>query len=66
MKLPNGLYDILKWICLIVLPAVALLYGTLGTIWGWPYVEEIVKTINAIALFVGTLIGISTINYNKK
>lgn len=65
MKLPNGVYDIAKWCCLIVLPALALLYATLGTIWNWPYVEEIGKTINAIALFIGTIIGISTINYNK-
>ena len=64
-KLPDNLYNILKWLCLIVLPACALLYGTLGTIWNWPYVDEIGKTINAIALFVGTIIGISTINYNK-
>lgn len=64
-KLPDKVYDILKWICILVLPATAVLYGTLGVIWGWAYVDQIVKTINAIDLFIGTIIGVSTIGYNK-
>ena len=66
MKLPNRVYDILKWVCLIALPACAVLYFTLAKIWGLPYGAEITATINAIALFIGSLIGISHINYNKE
>ena len=66
MKLPDKLYDILKWVCLIVLPAVAVLYATLGNTWGLPYVDQICITINAIATFIGVIIGVSTLNYNKK
>lgn len=65
MKLPNKVYDVLKWICLIVLPAVAVLYGTLGNTWGLPYVEQICITINAVATFIGVVIGVSTMTYNK-
>ena len=65
MKLPNNVYNILKWVCLIVLPAVAVLYATLGNTWGFPYVDQIVITINAIATFIGVVIGVSTMNYNK-
>ena len=65
MKLSNNVYNILKWVCLIVLPAVAVLYATLGNTWGFPYVDQIVITINAIATFIGVVIGVSTMNYNK-
>lgn len=65
MKLPDKLYDILKWVCLIVLPAFAVLYSTLGNAWQFPYIEQIVITINAIATFIGVVIGVSTMNYNK-
>lgn len=64
-KLPDNLYNILKWVCLIVLPAVAVLYGTLGNTWGLPYVEQICITINAVATFIGVVIGVSTMTYNK-
>lgn len=66
MKLPDKIYNILKWICLICLPALAVLYFTLAKIWGLPYEAEIPATINAIAVFIGALIGISQINYNKE
>lgn len=65
MKLPDKLYDILKWVCLIVLPAFAVLYATLGNTWGFPYVDQICITINAIATFIGVAIGVSTMKYNK-
>ena len=66
MKLNDKLYNWLKWICLICLPALAVLYYTLSKIWGLPYGAEIPATINAIAVFIGALIGISQINYNKE
>jgi hypothetical protein len=66
MKLKDSVYNVLKWICLICLPALAVLYFTLAKIWGLPYGAEIPATINAIAVFIGALIGISQINYNKE
>ena len=62
----NKTYDILKYIAQIILPALATLYGALAGIWGLPYGEQIVGTITAIDTFIGALIGISTINYNKE
>lgn len=62
----NKVYDILKWIAQILLPAVATLYFALASIWGLPYAEQIVGTITAIDAFLGALLGISTIQYNKK
>lgn len=66
MKLPDKLYNVLKWVCLIALPATAVLYFTLAKIWGLPYGAEITATINAIAVFIGALIGISQITINKE
>lgn len=65
MKLSNNLYDVLKWIANIVLPSIAVLYGTLGKIWGLPYTEQIPLTITAIQVFVASLLGISSANYYK-
>ncbi len=65
MKLPNKVYDVLKWIALIFLPAVAVLYGALAPVWGWAYPDEIVYTITAVDTFLGALLGISNMNYKK-
>lgn len=64
-KLPDKVYDILKWIALIVLPAIGTFYFALAGIWGLPYPEEIVGTITAIDTLLGALLGISTASYNK-
>ena len=63
--LSNRVYDILKWVCLIGLPAISVLVATLGQIWGWVGVDKIVLTINAVTVFLGALIGVSTATYNK-
>lgn len=62
----NKVYDALKWIVMIVLPACATLYTMLSGIWGFPYTEEVVGTITAVDTFLGVLLGISTVQYNKK
>jgi hypothetical protein len=60
------MYDVLKWIAQILLPALGTLYFGLAKIWNLPYSEEIVGTITAVDLFLGALLGISTIEYNKR
>lgn len=65
MKLPDKIYDILKWIALILLPAAAVLYGAIGPVWNWYEPDKVVYTITAIDTFLGALIGVSTISYNK-
>jgi hypothetical protein len=60
------MYDVLKWIVMVVLPACATLYAMLSGIWSLPYTEQIVGTITAVDTFLGVLLGISTAQYNKK
>jgi hypothetical protein len=62
----NKVYDVLKWIAMVVLPAMGTLYFALAGIGGFPYAEEIVGTITAVDTFLGVVLGISTAQYNKK
>lgn len=57
--LPDGAYDILKWLGLIACPALAVFYGVLAKTWGLPYGEQVVTTINAMGVLIGVLIGAS-------
>lgn len=61
----NKMYDILKWIVITFVPALIFLISTLGTIYKFD-TEVINATIGAITTFIGALLGISSINYNKK
>lgn len=65
MILPDKAYNVLKWICVLFLPALATLWFTLGKIWGFPYLAEIEATIIAIDTFLGAILGISAINYSR-
>ena len=66
MKIPDKLYDILKWVVIIVLPAVATLYAALAPVWNWPYCDEVVKSITAVDTFLGAVLCISTATYHKE
>lgn len=61
----DKLYDVLKWIAMILLPALGTLYFALAGIWGFPYAEQVVGTVTALDTFLGVLLGISTSQYNK-
>ena len=61
----NKVYDILKWVAMIVLPAIATLDMAIANIWGFPYGEEVVGTITAVNTFLGAVLGISAVKYNK-
>lgn len=65
MQLPDKVYDVLKWVVMIVIPAVTTAYVGLASIWGWPYAEEIAKTSAVVCTLLGALLGISTAQYNK-
>lgn len=60
--LPDRAYQVLKWIGLILMPALAALIGAVGPAWGLPHVDAIVLTINAIGVFIGALIGASQVS----
>lgn len=63
--LSDKTYSLLKWVALILFPALGTLYFALAGIWGLPFGEQIVGTITAIDTFLGAILGISTNNYKK-
>lgn len=62
----NRVYDVLKWVAQYLLPALGTLYFALAGTWNLPYGEEVVGTITAVDTFLGVVLGISTVQYNKK
>lgn len=65
MKLSNKTYDALKWLSLIAIDAVGLFYQTIANIWGLPLGDKVLYTCTAVSVLIGTLVDISTKNYNK-
>ena len=65
MKLSNKIYDVLKWIVVIVIPALTTAYVGLAGVWGFPYAEEVAKTSAVVCTLLGAMLGISTAQYNK-
>lgn len=66
MGINNRVYDILKWIAMYLLPAIGTLYFALSSIWGLSYGEQVVGTITAVDTFLGVILGISSVKYNKE
>lgn len=65
MNMPNKVYDILKFIAQIVLPAIATFYVTIASIWGLPLGDEISRTVMAVDTLLGAILMISTSKYNQ-
>ena len=66
MKLSDKTYDVLKWIAIIFLPALTTLVGGIGGKLGCEHIDLVVYCMAAVDTFLGTILGISTINYNKE
>lgn len=66
MIMSNSLYDALRFVAELLLPALATLYAALAGIWGFPHAEAIVGTIAAVDTFLGVFIKWSKAKYDKK
>lgn len=65
MKLNNKVYDVLKWIVILLMPAIGALYAGLSEVWGWPMAAEVTATLDYVGVFLGVVLGVSTAQYNK-
>lgn len=63
MKIPDKLYEVLKWLSLTAIPALTTLYGVIGTTLNIPYTQQVLMIMPAISTCIGALIGISTAKY---
>lgn len=66
MKLSNKTYDLLKWIAIVLIPAVQILILHLGDIWSFANYVQIAKTIAEIGVFLAAILGVSSYTYYKK
>lgn len=64
--LSNKTYDILKYVALIALPALATFYAGLSEVWGLPHATQIPATITLVDALLGTLLMISSSKYHKQ
>lgn len=64
--IPDKWFDWLKWIAIVCLPAVSTFIVCISRIWGWADLgNEIAQTVTCVAVLLGALLGVSTIQYNK-
>lgn len=66
LQLDNKVYDVLKWVAMIALPAISTFIVVISKIWGWPDMGSMIaQTVTAVALLLGSLLGISHISYRN-
>lgn len=67
MKLPDKLYEVLRWMTWIVLPATATLISVLNSAWNWGLpIEAIMTTFGAVETFIGSVLGIAKLTYKPE
>ncbi len=66
MILPQKAYEIIRWVVIIVIPALITLYGVIGNTLNIPYTEVVLTIAGAVDVFLGTIFGISKISYDKR
>lgn len=59
--LPDRVYDVLKWVAMVLLYAVATFVGAVGPAWGWSNVSAIVLTLTSLGTLLGAVLGVSTV-----
>ena len=69
MKMDSKVYDVLKFVAQVIIPALATLYFAIAQVWGISdtiYAEQVVGTLSAIDVFLGAILGISSMQYYKE
>lgn len=61
----NKVYDVLKWVALVFIPSLITFYGVVGNVLNIPYTEVVLTIMGAFNVFMGSLLGISTMQYKK-
>lgn len=65
MKFNNKTYDVMKWVVMTVMPALAVFISTVGKALNWEYTELSVTLLNALTMFLGASLGLSSANYHR-
>ena len=62
----DKVYNVLKWITLVLLPALTTLTGVILNTLTVGVVDIVLTIMAAVTTFMGTVLGISNINYKRK
>lgn len=62
----NKVYDVLKWITLVFLPAATTLIGVVLNTFNIDCTDIVLTIMTAVTTFMGAILGISNINYKNK
>ena len=65
MSLENKAYDVMKWGCLVFLPALAFFIQGIADLYDWSGVEQHVSLLNLMTVFLGTLLQLSSYRYHN-
>ena len=65
--LPDKVYEVLRWLVAVFLPALGVFFSTLAEACHWNLpTEAILTTLSAVELFLGAIFGISKVIYDSK
>ena len=64
--IPDRLYDILKWVAILVMPALSTFIVGLGGIWSLPYAGQVAATVTAVGVLLGAFLGLSSAKYSNQ
>ena len=65
--MPQKLYELLRWLNWIVLPAIATLISALNAAWAWGLpIDAILSTFAAVETFFGVVLGLAKYSNDKK
>lgn len=62
----NKIYDILKWIAIVFLPALTTFVGVILSSLSVENSEVILTIMTAFGTFLGTILGVSNYKYKKE
>lgn len=61
--IPDRVYDVMKWVTMLFLPALTVLFTTVAPLWGMDagLVDTIGGTLTAVTAFLGAVLGLSAV-----
>lgn len=62
---PNKVYNVVKYLVLIAIPAFSTAYFALGDTLGLPAADQVVKTLTVVAALLGSLVGLAARGFNS-
>lgn len=66
MRIPDKVYDVLKWLAIYVIPALSTFVGVTGLALQWDHTAVATTIIGALGAFLAACIGMSVAGYEEE